>query len=73
MDQNLPPKKGISGLKEKSEHHNQIQHIPFSLGTKFKLNQTVFIFWIKFAQKCHLKPKAEKVNITIEFCIFEVV
>ena len=39
-------------------------YIGISLGTKFQLKLTVLIFWTKFAQK---------VNITIEFCIFEIV
>ena len=30
------------------------------------------IFWIKFAQKWHLRSKLEKVNITSEFCIFKL-
>ena len=43
--------KGISCLKQKSEHHHWILHIRISLGTKFQLKLTILIFWTKFAQK----------------------
>ena len=42
-------------------------HIWLSLGTEFQLNLTILIFWIKFVQS-----KTEKLNITIEFCIFKM-
>ena len=42
-------------------------------GTKFKLKLTILIFWTKFAQKGYFQSKTEKVNVTIEFCIFELV
>ena len=57
----------------KSEHHRGILHIQISLGTKFQLKLTILIFWAKFAQKEYLQWKTEKVNITIEFWIFELV
>ena len=31
------------------------------------------IFWTKFSQKVYLRSKTEKVNTTIEFCMFELV
>ena len=31
------------------------------------------MFWNKFTQKWYFQSKTEKVNITIEFCIFELV
>ena len=57
----------------KSEHRHWILHIWIRLGTKFQLKLTVFIFWIKFAQKGFFPSKTEKVKATIEFCIFELV
>ena len=52
------PKKGISGLKQKE--------------WKFQLKLTILIFWTKFAQKGYFRFKTERVNTTIEFCIFEL-
>ena len=43
------------------------------LGTKFQLELTVLIFWIKFDQKWYFQFKTEKVSTAIEFCIFELV
>ena len=43
------------------------------LATKFHLKLTILIFWTKFGQKGYFRSKTEKVNITIEFCIFELV
>ena len=57
----------------KSEHRHWILHIWIRLGTKFQLKLTVFIFWIKFAQKGFFPSKTEKVNTTIEFCLYELV
>ena len=39
----------------------------------FHLKQTVLIFWTKFTQKGYYQSKAEKVIITIECSIFELV
>ena len=50
-----------------------ILHIRISLGTKFKFKQTILIFWTKFAQKYYFKSKTDKMNRTIEFCLFELV
>ena len=47
--------------------------VRISLGTKFRLKQTILIIWTKFFQKGYFQSKAEKLNITIEFCIFELV
>ena len=41
--------------------------------TKFHLNPKILIFWIKFTQKVYFQSKTEKVNSSIEFCIFELV
>ena len=43
------------------------------VGTKFQLKLTILIFWTKFAQKACFRSKTEKMNITIELCIFELV
>ena len=43
------------------------------LGLKFHLTQTILTFWIKFVQKRYFLPITKKVNIAIEFNIFEIV
>ena len=43
------------------------------LGTKFQLKVAIFIFSTKFVQKEYFWSKTEKVNITIEFYIFELI
>ena len=43
-----------------------------SLGTTFQLKLAILVFSTKFAQKCCFQSKAEKVNTTIELCIFEL-
>ena len=72
MDQ-ICPRTAFLVKIEKSEQHNWLQHIRFSLGTKFQLQLTIFTFWTKFAQKGYFRSKTEKLNITIEFCMFELV
>ena len=57
----------------KSEHHHRILHIRISLGTKLQLKLIISSFWTKFAQKRYFHSKTGKVNITIEFCIFDLV
>ena len=54
----------------KSEHHHCIFGI--SLDAKFHFKQTVLNFWTKFAQKRYFRSNTKNVNITIEFCIFEL-
>ena len=66
-------KKGVSIRKQKTEQHHWIQHIRISLGIKFHLKLTILIFWTKLSQTGYFRPKIKKVNITIEFCIFELV
>ena len=48
-------------------------HIWISLHTKCYFKQTILNSGTKFAQKKCFQSKREKVNITIEFCIFELV
>ena len=43
------------------------------LGAKFQPRLRILIFWTKCGLKSYFKSKTEKVNITIEFCIFELV
>ena len=57
----------------RSEHHSWSLHIWIRLSTKFQPKLTNLIFWIKFAQKGHFLSKRAKLNITIEFCLFELV
>ena len=64
-------KKGISGWKRKSEHHHWILYVRISPGAKFQLKLTILIIWTKFTQKGYFRLKLEKMNITIELCIFE--
>ena len=44
-------------------------HIQFNLGTKL----TILIFWNKVAQNGYFQSKLEKMDTTIEFCIFKSV
>ena len=42
------------------------------VGTKFQ-QLIILIFWTKFSQKGYFQSKTNKMNITIEFYIFELV
>ena len=48
-------------------------YIPISLDTRFQLKLTNLICWTKFIQKDISCQKIEKVNIIIEFQLFELV
>ena len=41
--------------------------------TKFQLKLKSLICWTKFVQKEGFQSRTEKVNTTIEFCIFKLV
>ena len=56
--------KGISCLKQKSEHHHWILHIRISLGTKFRLNLTTLFCLTRFAQKGSIQSKTEKSHLS---------
>ena len=43
------------------------------VGTEFQRKMTLLIFWSKFAQKGYFCSKTEKANITIKFCILELI
>ena len=58
---------------EKSEHHWWLQHIWISPGNRFQLKLAVLTFWTKFTQKGCFQSKSEKMNTTIELCIFKSV
>ena len=66
------PKKVFLVKNWKSEHYHSIPHIQISLGIKFPLKLTILIFFTKFVQKGFLWFKTEKVNITMELCIFKI-
>ena len=67
------PKMVFSVENGKSEQHHQILHIRINIDTKFQLKLSILIFWTKFFQKGFFWWKTKKVNITIEFFIFELV
>ena len=54
-------------------HHHWIHRIGISLDTIFQLRLTVLTFWKKFVQKGYFWSKTEKENVTIQFCVFELV
>ena len=69
---NLPIKAISTQKRKKSEHHHWILHVQISVGTKFQLKVTILMFWTKFGQKGYFYSKTKKMNITIEFCMFEL-
>ena len=58
----------------KMENHHQILHIGISQGSKFQLQETILIF---LKQTClpkkYFRSKIEKMNVTIESFILELV
>ena len=66
------PKKVFLVQNRANENYHRIQHIWIILRTKFHLEQLVLIFWAKFVLKGYFQFKIEKLNITIEFSIFEL-
>ena len=54
-----------------SELKKWILYIRISLIIIFQLKLTILIFWTKYAQKGCFQQKTEKMNITIEFCLFQ--
>ena len=53
----------------KNKHHRWILHIRISLDANFQFKLTTLIFWTKLSQKGWMN----KMNITIEFCILQLV
>ena len=72
MDQIWPKREFVVQKTEKLNHH-WILHIRISLSTIFHFKQSIWNFGTKFAQKGNLRSKRAKLNISIEFCIFELV
>ena len=68
-------KKGhLRSKTQKNDNHYWILHIRISLSTNFQLKLTIAIFWTKFAKKgSYFQSKTDKIDTTIEFCIFELV
>ena len=60
-------------LKRLNEPYRWILHIRISLDIEFQFQQTILIFWTKFAQKGYFQFKTDKMNYTIEFCIFQLI
>ena len=58
--------------KKKKENHHRILHIRISLVSK-ALKQTILILEINFPEKGYVRSKTEKMNITTELSIFELV
>ena len=69
----LCPKTVFRVVNRKSERHHWILSTWIILSIKFQVKLTKLIFWTKFALKGYFRSKTEKVNITTEFCIFELV
>ena len=68
----ISKKKYTSGRKH--EKMNITIHIRISLSTDFQLKLTIEIFWTKVAKKgSYFIFLKHKIDITIEFCIFELV
>ena len=60
--------------KRKMENHHRIIPIQISLGSKFQLQQTILIFWNRFApKKIFFRSKIEKMSVTTESFILELV
>ena len=49
----------------KNEHNYSVLDFGISLGTKFRLEQTILNSGTKFSQKGFIRRKTEKVNSTI--------
>ena len=50
-----------------------IEFFILDLGFKIQLQKTILIVWNKFYKKGYLLSKTDKMNITIEFFVFELV
>ena len=70
---NFRQKKVFPAQNRKSEHHHWVLPIQISLRTKFHFKQTVLSCGTKFAQKECFWSETEKMNMTIEFCMFKLV
>ena len=50
-----------------------MQYIQIGRGTKFQFKQAILIFWTELTRRKYFRSKTEKLNISIEFSIFELV
>ena len=57
---------------EKGEKHQRILHIQKRQGSKCQFQQTILIFGNKFLKKGYFQSKTKKMNIPIEFFVFEL-
>ena len=58
----------------KNDHENWILHIQISLSTNFHIKLTIAIFGPNLPTKgSYFQSKTDKIDTTIEFCIFELV
>ena len=66
-------KKGVSGIKQ--EKRTPPLNSAYQNESRYQISAETknFDFWTKFAQKRCFRSKTEKLNSTIEFCIFELV
>ena len=59
---------------QKNEYHYWVLYIWIIISTNFQLKLTTVTFWTKFANKGrYFQSKTDKIDTTIEFCIFELV
>ena len=63
----------ISGLKQKKKTTKKIRKKAPWNSAEFYFKLRISIFWTTFAQKGYSQSKADKMNTTIEICIFELV
>ena len=57
-----------------NENYHRTLHIQINLDSKFQLQQTILFFGTNFQKKVYFRSKTEKkMNITIEFFVFELV
>ena len=68
----IRPKTVLPIKNRKSKHHHWTLHIGISQGIKFQVKLR-FFFMGQVWPKKNFWSKAEKVNTTIEFCIFELI
>ena len=57
------PKKYVSSLKQKSEHHHWILHIRIRLGTKFQLKLTILNFFDQICPKREFPVENRKIAL----------
>ena len=67
-------KKKKKKIEKAKKNHHQILHIRIiTFCTEFHIKLIILIFWIKFFPKGFFWSQTEKLDITIDFCIFKLV